>query len=54
MSKRNKYVLFLINLLLIVICIVIIVARIWITVKYGGKPIDEIPSWVLWFMMGGK
>lgn len=32
----------------------IIGLNIYILISYGGKPIDEIPSWVLWFWFGGK
>lgn len=27
---------------------------IYAFVKYGNKPIGEIPSWALWFMFGGN
>jgi hypothetical protein len=28
--------------------------NIYILIAYGGKPVDEIPSWVLWFWFGGN
>lgn len=46
--------------LMVVIVIVGIIAMICVGwsiyafVKYGDKPITEIPSWALWFMFGGN
>lgn len=41
---------------LIVISIVafIIGINLYVLIRYGGKPIDEVPSWVLWFWFGGN
>lgn len=49
-SKLPKYILFAL-LTLIIIAYVGIEIYVWVT--YGGKPIDEIPAWALWFMFGG-
>ena len=47
---------FLINtavVLLIAFCLICIGWSIYAFVKYGNKPISEVPSWALWFMFGG-
>ena len=40
----------LILLLLILIGVGAIVLSIYAFITYGGRPITEIPSWVIWFM----
>lgn len=32
----------------------IIATTIYCLITYGGKPIQEIPGWALWFMFGGR
>ncbi len=41
------YIMFTIVVLLVT-SLVIIEIKVW--VNYGGKPINEIPAWALWFM----
>lgn len=57
-NKKTSFAEKLITVLLWGIAIAfvafIIGINIYILVKYGGKPIDEVPSWVLWFWFGGK
>lgn len=48
-----KYIgaIFVIILTVAMLCLVGFTVFVW--VKYGGKPITEIPFWALWFMWGG-
>lgn len=39
--------------LLVVIIITALAVSITVFVKYGNKPITEIPAWALIFMLGG-
>ena len=32
----------------------LLAAEICAWVMYGGKPIDEVPLWAIWFMFGGR
>ena len=32
------------------ICLVVIVGIVALMVKYGGKPIEEMPIWVWWLL----
>lgn len=34
---------------LVIICS-FVVFEITLLILYGGKPVDEIPTWVLWFL----
>lgn len=56
-EKLTKYLFEVVLIILIILSIVLILAFLgcigtciycWIT--YGGKPIEEIPLWALWFM----
>lgn len=38
--------------ILIVLSVIGITIYIWIT--YGNKPINEVPSWAAWWMLGGR
>ena len=59
MNKELKDTLIVIGIwtLIIAFCLFVIICIGWTIyafVKYGGKPITEIPSWALWFMFGGN
>ena len=41
---------FTLIVLLALLSLICVGWTIYAFVKYGGKPIDEIPSWALWFM----
>ena len=61
MSKKRKsgsqgfwrFLYFCIHAFFIVLIVALIVFEVFIFVKYGGKPINEVPSWVHWFMLSG-
>lgn len=36
---------------IIVILVVFAVACIWFIVKYGNKPVSEMPAWMFWLFM---
>lgn len=44
------------DIVIIVLGVMLVVALIvfytWLYITYGGKPIDEVPSWVLIFWFG--
>lgn len=42
--------------LLLIVVILVVFWEIYVWVKYGGKPVTDIPAWALWFMFknGGK
>ena len=47
----EKIILLLFSLaILFVICFI----EIFVWINYGDLPINEIPSWALWFMFGGR
>lgn len=52
MRKRNMkefgYIVALVILMILVVSF--IVFEVVLLCIYGGKPIDEIPTWVLWFL----
>lgn len=50
MDKKDKWIGRIMLVIMTMIVIGIIVFRIWIVAKYGNKPVQETPVWVLWFM----
>lgn len=50
--ERTFYIVASIVCLALIISLVIIEILVW--VKYGGKPVNEIPAWALLFMFGRK
>ena len=40
----------IIQFILVVLIILLMGAEVVVWVKYGNKPISEIPVWALWFM----
>ena len=36
---------------LILLVIAALAFSIWVYATYGGKPVNEVPSWVHWFMI---
>lgn len=36
----------------IIVAIITIVFEFWALATYGNKPTEEIPFWVLWFLLG--
>ena len=52
MKERGPWTIFLI--VLVIICIAAIAFEIYLWVTYGDTPVGELPSWVLFFMIGGK
>lgn len=61
MSKKKKslspntcaFLYICIHAFFIVLILALIVFEVFIFVKYGGKPVNEVPSWVHWFMLSG-
>lgn len=57
MSKKSSgsgmFLYFFIQAFFIVFVVALVVLEIWIFATYGGKPINEVPSWVHWFMFSG-
>ena len=54
MSEKLKLTLIIIGLFLLMCLGIICVGwSIYAFVKYGNKPITEIPAWALWFMFRG-
>ena len=52
--RDNDVVLYIcIHAFFIVLILALIVFEVFIFVKYGGKPVNEVPSWVHWFMLSG-
>ena len=45
----EEHLAYLIVRIMIAVVAIVIVGWIVALVKYGGKPISEIPSWVLYF-----
>ena len=41
---------FIMGLIFFILVSAFVVFEITLIVKYGNKPIDEIPFWVLWFL----
>ena len=39
------------KVLIIIIIVVAIAFNVWACANYGDKPINEVPVWVLWFML---
>ncbi len=55
MKKRHEdYIYFVIWILLVLIVLSCIATSVVAYVKYGNKPITEIPAWALLFMFGGR
>lgn len=55
MKKRHEdYFHIIIGILLVLIGIACIATSAVACVKYGNKPITEIPAWALLFMFGGR
>ena len=50
-EKMNMILLVLIYLIPILLVVFLIAFSIYIWVKYGNLPPDEVPSWVHWWMM---
>ena len=54
-DKKKEKLKIIIVVSLYVICALLAVAAIvlsiWMYATYGGKPVDEVPSWVHWFMI---
>lgn len=50
MKKEGIVVLVILSLL----AIMAIAFEIYLWVKYGSLPPEEVPSWVHWLMLGGK
>ena len=47
------HILVIIGIVLIIVAIVaLIVIEIYCWTNYGGKPVSEVPLWVLWFLWG--
>lgn len=40
--------------LLILLMVGVAALYIWALIKYGGKPISEVPTWVWWLLRSGK
>lgn len=40
------------NVALTLVCIFIVVFWIYMFATYGGKPITEVPTWVIWLLFG--
>ena len=52
MKKIDGDIVAIILILLIAFSVICFEIYLWIT--YGNKPVDEVPTWVWWIMLGGK
>ena len=52
MSERGRMlsviIVSILSILLIVACVLF---EVWVLHTYGDKPIDEVPFWVVWFLI---
>ena len=55
MTNIIKYFLLILLAVIVIGFILFLIGmEIYVWVVYGGKPVSELPSWVLFFMFGGK
>ena len=54
MSKLEDIIMILVAVVIISLLFAFIGVEIYVWVKYGNTPIGDVPSWVLFFMFGGK
>jgi len=57
MIKRDKKTTILYLVVAIVLGLILLTlvgANIYFWIKYGNKPVSEIPAWVFWFMWGKR
>ena len=52
MKEKGPGIIFLILFIIIFIGFIIFEIYLWVT--YGDTPVGELPSWVIFFMIGGK
>lgn len=52
-SNNGVFLYICVQAFFIVLILALVVFEVFIFVKYGGKPVNEVPSWVHWFMLSG-
>lgn len=53
-TKMNNLAVKIFLILVAAIVLGVVALTIYVFIVYGGKPITEIPSWAVWFMMPKK
>lgn len=53
-DKIENIIIVLVSVIILSLLFAFVGIEIYVWVQYGNKPITEIPSWVLFFMLGGK
>ena len=54
MYWKEKLVLIIVSILIVLIVGAFIGLEIYVWVNYAKTPIAELPSWVIFFMFGGR
>ena len=49
-DKLRTVIYYFVVISLCILLITFIGMEIYVWISYGGKPINEIPTWALWFM----
>lgn len=49
-AEEEKLINFIACVISIIITSLIVAGYVYLLIKYGNKPIDEIPTWVLWLL----
>lgn len=52
MKKHSGTFVFTVAILLV--CLAFVVLWLYALIAYGGKPITEIPSWVVWMLFSKR
>ena len=53
--KKTNWLLLLYWTLIVLLIIFLLINVFWVVyafIKYGNKPITEIPGWAIWYMLG--
>ena len=45
-----KFLLYSLTFIVIILSLLCVFWTIYAAIKYGNKPITEIPTWAIWFM----
>jgi hypothetical protein len=48
--RKEYFFVTLLNVLMLLLIVGLVAFYVTLLVMYGGKPHDEIPTWVLWFL----
>ena len=53
-NKIENVIMVLVAVIILLLLLAFVGIEIYVWVKYGNTPIGDVPSWVLFFMFGGR